>query len=89
MSSRGMACGMDDLERGEVLKKGEVCIQRFKALWQFPAMRKLSERQSEANFVLYNQTGELVRRLMTDIEFFIKACDKNKTQYCLIIKYFI
>ena len=54
MSSRGMACGMDDLERGEVLKKGEVCIQRFKALWQFPAMRKLSERQSEANFVLYN-----------------------------------
>jgi hypothetical protein len=48
MSGRGLSNGGDiDFNREEQIKKGNVCIEKFKAVWQFPSIRKLAERQSE------------------------------------------
>jgi len=48
MNGRGLPNGGEtDFEREEQLKKGNMCIEKFKTVWQFPSMRKLAERQSE------------------------------------------
>ncbi len=58
-----------DLEREERLKKGELCVQQFRSVWQSPALRHIADKK--------NEMGNFSRRLLTDLEFFLKSCDRT------------
>ncbi len=57
-----------DLAREERLKKGEACLDQFNAVLQDAAMKKISDKPSEL--------GKLAKRVMTDLEFFLRSCGK-------------
>lgn len=48
MSARNMPAGSGvDLEREERLRKGEECIQQFRAVWESPIMKKIADKKND------------------------------------------